>query len=358
MITDQQLEAARYCLRMKIPFALFALPGEDAYQFIAAEDVGPVAGAYSANPASGFLICGHKKHDDVYRIAERFDEHTVMNYTPSKVAEPVHDGLLAVESDSYTSYVNGLSAVISSLKENGGKTVICRVISMKSAQGPESVAEKYFSVHPATFRYLYYTPATGTWLGASPELLLSYEAASRHSVSMALAGTLPAEHAPGWDDKNTAEHTYVLDHIVSAFRHSGLTPVVHEASEVTFGAIKHLAHKIEAHGEADVDALLDALSPTPALFGTPYENALRHITSTESCPRGCYGGWIGYRSADKLSCYVNLRCARVSDVNNYDTDYIYNVFTGSGITCDSDPESEWLETEAKASSILDAIQCK
>ena len=69
-------------------------------------------------------------------------------------------------------YIPAVNAVIDRLKERGGKSVISRT-TCGSSDGIDwaAVAMRYFERYPATMRYLYFTPQTGYWLGASPELL-------------------------------------------------------------------------------------------------------------------------------------------------------------------------------------------
>lgn len=62
--------------------------------------------------------------------------------------------------------------------------------------------------------YLCHTPASGTWLGSTPEILLSGHGKEWHTV--ALAGTMPMQNEvmpTDWDKKNREEQGYVADYI-------------------------------------------------------------------------------------------------------------------------------------------------
>lgn len=62
--------------------------------------------------------------------------------------------------------------------------------------------------------YLCHTPASGTWLGSTPEILLSGQGKEWHTV--ALAGTMPMQDEvmpTNWDKKNQEEQGYVADYI-------------------------------------------------------------------------------------------------------------------------------------------------
>lgn len=59
--------------------------------------------------------------------------------------------------------------------------------------------------------YLCHTPASGTWLGSTPEILLSGHGKEWHTV--ALAGTMPMQNEvmpTDWDRKNREEQAMWL----------------------------------------------------------------------------------------------------------------------------------------------------
>ncbi|MEE0977976.1 MAG: chorismate-binding protein, partial [Muribaculaceae bacterium] len=91
---------------------------------------------------------------------------------------------------------------------------------------------------------------------------------------------------------------------------------------------------------ASCTALLDELSPTPALSGFPVATAIDEISLIEDHNRECYGGYVGYVTPSALKCYVNLRSVKLCDSG-------YCIFAGGGVTAQSNPEDEWNETENK-----------
>ena len=67
---------------------------------------------------------------------------------------------------------------------------------------------------PRMMIYLCHTPASGTWLGSTPEILLSGHGKGWHTV--ALAGTMPMQNEvmpTDWAKKNREEQGYVADYI-------------------------------------------------------------------------------------------------------------------------------------------------
>lgn len=250
-------------------------------------------------------------------------------------------------------YTEAVACIVDLLGKTGGKTVYSRRKHMSSSVHPADAAAKYFASHPKDFCYIYQTPDTGLWFGATPELIARKDPEGEMVVSMALAGTKPADDTTPWDGKNIEEHRFVLDYICDTFRECGLEPMVVDDKELVTGAVKHLRHTVIGLGKADITDLTLKLSPTPAICGTPSETALRQIAEFEPLPRLCYGGEIVLKTKSQHVSYLNLRCALASTDDGQTWDY--NIFCGGGITAKSDPETEWIETELKAKSLAEAL---
>ncbi len=255
-------------------------------------------------------------------------------------------------STSFDDYARAVYSLVAELEATGGKAVVSRLISLTAAASPVAVAATYFEACPGTFRALFLTPATGLWILATPELLLR-RTADGTLFTMSLAGTRPVGTDGEWDDKNRREHDYVTRHITATMRAHGLSPVVAPPCSLPFGSVEHLCERITATGDADFDALLADLSPTPAVCGYPTADALRQIDRCESHPRGCYGGYIAVSRGEEREAYVTLRCARITPAA--DGSYTYSIFAGGGITSQSEACCEWREADAKAAPLLNAI---
>lgn len=248
-------------------------------------------------------------------------------------------------------YLAAVSRVMESCRQRQGKTVFSRAISATMADGTTAgtIFDDLCREFPQTFRFIFHTPETGLWLGATPELLLDHDAATRRCRVMSLAGTRPrTEGDTPWDDKNLRENRFVTNFITDIFRALGADATTSPQQTLRYGRnIEHICHMIEAtlpHGVTAAE-LIDRLNPTPALCGTPREAAIADITANELHDRGCYGGAVGLVStaahAD-IRLFVTLRCCHISDRT-------IRAFAGGGITPDSDPATEWRESSAKAS---------
>lgn len=185
---------------------------------------------------------------------------------------------------------------------------------------------------------LVHTPSTGTWLCATPELLLSGD--NGNYATMALAGTRRNEGSAAWDNKNIAEHEVVCHHFDE--RLSGCSNVQHSAHyTIDFGILQHLRTDYTFHADNIAPQRLAAnLHPTPAVCGRPVDKAMKVIDTYELTNRAYYSGVIGMLSEKSCSLFINLRCAYVHDGQ-------ITTFAGGGLMPDSEAESEWRETEMK-----------
>ena len=252
-------------------------------------------------------------------------------------------------STDHDTYVADIEALVARLRRRGGKTVISRV-AVGDAHNIDwaRVAEELFDAFPHAFCHLFYTPRTGAWLGATPEVLLDIAADGRLST-MALAGTVAADSE--WDAKNRDEHRIVVDYIVDRLQQLGCAPEVGDTGSLPYAAIKHLYTPVSGLMPDHMSAarILDVLSPTPAVAGYPCDDAFADIAAIERHERGCYAGYVAVTDPAGTHAYVNLRCVRFDPAGRY------CIYAGGGITADSDAETEWRETEAKSRTLLDII---
>lgn len=359
MISASTQQAINKCLRLGIPFAVFAFPGKNDIHFIAGNvsDADDNLAADIFNDISGeygFVINPFGiGHENRIVISGSMSEFEIINM-PDSVAKCDYCPITPDESTDYDSYKSQIERIVDWHKTYGGKTVLSRIVCIESCKSPADVIDSYFPDFPNCFRHAYFTSKTGFWIGATPELLLDYTLSSNTAITMSLAGTRKAgDSAADWDGKNTREHDIVTDYICEAFIRNGLNPEVSLGQQLPFGEIEHLCHVITAHGAVDVDRLLLDLSPTPAVCGYPRANALDMITSMEKHRRTCYGGYIGVIRPDKIRLFVNLRCASVTELPN--SGFLYTLYGGGGITAESNSESEWIETAYKMSRLYRII---
>jgi isochorismate synthase len=234
------------------------------------------------------------------------------------------------------------------------KVVVSRRFSIPLATDPFTIALGMMQAYPDAFTYLWHHPEAGTWLGATPELLL--KAHSGLGETLALAGTRsadPTEKTPKWTSKETHEQQVVTDFILNKMYAENLEPQVGPVANVRAGRLWHLGTTIHTDLPKDkAIALLKSLHPTPAVCGIPRDEAYTFIEEHENYNREYYTGFlgeVGIENPDSFSIYVNLRCLQIRNGKAY-------LYVGGGITADSDPDSEWEETQQKSTTALSLLE--
>lgn len=199
-----------------------------------------------------------------------------------------------------------------------------------------------------------------TFFGATPELLVSVQ--GTHLETEALAGSIRRGAQPEDDEalgctlladpKERSEHQHVVDGIRD--RLAGVAASIHHAAVPQLRRLKNIQHlhtPIEAEllQPQGVLPLVDLLHPTPALGGSPREEALAFIRTAEPVPRGWYAAPIGWIDADLDGAFaVAIRSA----VSQGDRVWLY---AGAGIMPTSQPDREWAETALKFRPMLNAL---
>lgn len=212
----------------------------------------------------------------------------------------------------------------------------------------EQLMNELCLTYPDALVYLISDENLGTWIGASPEILL--EAHKGYVFTTSLAGTKKKEEDQ-WTSKEIHEQEIVTDYLVNLLEKSGLKSIETEGPyDYQAGPVIHLKTDISAELKAtSVWNLMREIHPSPAVSGFPKEQAIGLIQSIEPHKRELYTGIIGENSKNDSKFYVNLRCAQITK----DTIYLY---LGGGFTKDSIPEQEWIETENKSKTLINCIK--
>ncbi len=240
---------------------------------------------------------------------------------------------------------------------NFQKVVLSRLLEVKLAETfhPLVMFDALCEAYPTAFVSLVALPGIGTWIGATPELLFSLK--NDEFLTVSLAGTRPV--APGnngwartWGEKEIVEQEIVSEFIRDCFKKLGIDNYSEQpVRTVQIGNLLHLqtefkAPHISEFGKKTVERLLGSLHPTPAVCGVPQKFAREFIKNEEFHDREFYTGFLGPVNLQNQSqLFVNLRCLQLLQNSAL-------VYVGGGITFDSNPEQEWLETELKLEALL------
>jgi isochorismate synthase len=220
----------------------------------------------------------------------------------------------------------------------------------------ESLSEKY----PRAFISLVSIPDAGTWVGATPELLLNISE-GRWFETVSLAGTQPYRadiplNKVAWTQKEIEEQALVSRYIINCFKKIRLREFDEEGPKTVVAAnLIHLKtqFKVDMHATNFPQlgsVMLHLLHPTSAVCGMPIESAEEFLEKMEHSDRSYYSGYLGpVNFNDVTQLYVNLRCMQLQPKEAI-------LYAGAGVTADSEPEDEWAETEMKCNTLLQVIQ--
>lgn len=195
---------------------------------------------------------------------------------------------------------------------------------------------------PTAFVYHLSSPLTGTWVGASPELLL--EAAEGKGRTMALAATAPI--GVTWDDKCIQEQAYVADYIARELSALGIDYEKSEIRTVHTGRLQHLRTDYAFPLSVSPIALAERLHPTPAVCGLPKAEAQQFIGLHEGFDRRFYAGFLGPIDEGEAHLFVNIRCAE------FHGERCATVYAGGGLLAASRQEDEWMELNRKRNNVI------
>ena len=157
--------------------------------------------------------------------------------------------------------------------------------------------------HPNAFVSLVSSPDVGTWLGASPELLVSIDAEDKFKT-IALAGTLPYTSgmnlkSVAWTQKEIEEQALVSRYIINCFKKIRVREYAEHGPRTTIaGSLLHLRTDYEVDlKEVNFPQLgsvmLKLLHPTSAVCGMPLEPSLDFLQKHEGYDREFYSGFLG-----------------------------------------------------------------
>lgn len=246
-----------------------------------------------------------------------------------------------------------VSKAVGALGPELSKLVVARTIEVESDVAiPERVVLKALEArNPQCWTFLIRGRDGSAFVGSSPELLC--EANGRSFSTDAVAGTAPADRSEQLltSEKDRREHQAVVDDL-----RARLDGFVTKLDVPATPQLKRLASIVHLHtpitatlrdGQSALD-VARALHPTAAVAGSPRTKSLEWLRANEGFSRGWYCGAVGAVGAESVTLAVGLRSALLR--GNKAT-----VFVGAGVVRGSTPESEWLETERKAETMLAAL---
>lgn len=217
-------------------------------------------------------------------------------------------------------------------------------------------------VNPSPYMYLL-KMSERCIIGSSPEMLI--RVTKNYVETFPIAGTRPIVEDEKKneelrqdllkDEKELAEHTMLVDlarNDIGKVCEFGTVRVNELMTVKRFSHVQHIVSHVVGRLQKSFDSYdaLKAVFPAGTVSGAPKVRAMEIIDELEPTLRGPYAGALGYFSFNGSCDFaITIRSLFVNGKNGY-------IESGAGIVMDSNPESEWAETEHKANAMLSALQ--
>jgi len=243
---------------------------------------------------------------------------------------------------------------------------------LQKDQPPSRLFRRLRARNPAPYGFLMNLGQQEYLVGASPEMFVRCEATNDNEYrpgairveTCPISGTV-ARGADALEDaqrvkslmmnsKEESELTMCTDvdrNDKSRICEPGSVQVIGRRQIEMYSRLIHTVDHVEGYLRPEFDALDAFLCHTWAVTvtGAPKTWAIQFVEDMERSPRCWYGGAVGMVGFDGgLNTGLTLRTVRVKDG-------IAEVRAGATLLCDSNPVAEELETELKASAMMDAI---
>lgn len=354
-------EIQHVCIESNIPFASWQLPGEGCCKTIIAAQAqqhdspdisqlrGFLAAPFEFLPKNRLWLIP----DEISLKGDKFDANKLMHITKARRQKAPSPSLADSKLENYKEQF----IYLKHLFEQGqlSKAVLSRIkTSTKINRGN---AAYFFQLlrkaYPHAMIYLFNIPEKGLWIGATPETLIRRQ--NQVFLIQSVAGThtssLKNRH---WTEKEIEEQDFVTRFIQHVLLENEIKEYQMKGpEEYRAGNLVHLKTDFILSAknlETKLNTLIKDLHPTPAVCGLPKKRAFDEIINIEQHDRSFYSGFIGpVGMEENLQLFVNLRCMQVFD------DYAA-LYIGGGLTHDSNPESEWQETEHKSRTLLNTAE--
>ena len=259
-------------------------------------------------------------------------------------------------------YCHIVEQAITGIRESMFQKVVpavSRKVPLKTGFNCLEIFEQLSDNYPFAFVSLVTVPHLGTWMGASPESIIEIDENQQFTTvavagtQMKTAGITPPEVA--WKQKEIEEQALVSRYIINCFKKIRLREFIENGPKtVVAGNLLHLKTTFtvdmkETNFPLLGSVMLDLLHPTSAVCGMPKIPAQKFIEDHEKFNRSLFSGYLGpVNINNETHLFVNLRCMQIQAKQAI-------LYAGAGVTEDSVPEKEWVETQLKCDTLLDVL---
>ncbi len=305
----------------------------------------------------------HAGDDPEPAITRMLERLASLTEAPLPLLDPSPTGRFVVQSPIPPAhYEEAVARAVQRIRDGEfEKIVLAREVHVRAPRphDPGAVFDVLRGGFPECFVYAV-GRGEGTFIGATPELLIRKQ--GMRASTVALAGSTRRSADPAVDNhlsesllrstKNRHENAVVAQRIAKTLAPFAVwVTAANEPVVVRIANIQHLATPVRAQLRSAVSALTlaGALHPTPAVGGEPDAVTKRLIPALEGLDRGWFAGALGWvdTTGDGEFC-VALRCAMLRGE-------LACCYAGCGIVEDSDPAAELAETETKLEAVLPVL---
>ena len=242
------------------------------------------------------------------------------------------------------------------------QVVLSQRMSKPLTASPMALYRSLRSLNPSPYMF-YFDFEDFHVVGASPEILVRLEGDTvtvrpiagtrRRGVSFAEDQALAEELLA--DEKERAEHVQLLDlgrNDAGRVARVGSIKLTENMIVERYSHVMHIVSNVEARLRPELNAfdVLKATFPAGTVSGAAKVRAMEIIDELEPVKRGIYAGAVGHMGFNgDMDLAIAIRTAIVKDGQ-------LHVQAGAGIVADSDPASEWQETQNKAQAVLRAAE--
>lgn len=360
--------------------SLWRLPAEDNTHLLIADTVRTVDASFSLEESSpGFLVSPFDpsspkfflpadalftvRKDTVEQVAGHAQPTSTAPSTRTLSAKSFHKSVsVAAHNSTRDDYEAFVGRCLNAIEQGVFEKVVPsrrNEIPLPDDADLINVFENLCARYTQAFVSLTSSAAYGTWIGASPELLVHVDKNMVFRTS-ALASTQAYKDGKDlksvtWNQKEIEEQALVERYIISCFKKIRLREFdEHGPRTIRAGNLLHLKTDFSVDMRATNfpqlgTVMLQLLHPTSAVCGMPLEPALEFLRENEKHERQLYSGFLGpVNVGAETHIYVNLRCMQVLG----ETAMLY---AGAGVTIDSTPSLEWEETVMKMNTLQQVV---
>jgi menaquinone-specific isochorismate synthase len=291
------------------------------------------------------------RNSDPGEVTELFEKKLKQFFTPSESNGVNSMKVMSVTGNSpkdKKKWKNMIKKALDKIYESGvQKIVLSRRVEVLLNSEPvfSSIMRKLEKNYPGCGVFLFKNNSS-VFFGATPERLAVLK--SKNILIDALAGSSNSPDGGLFTDKNIREHDFVIEYIRNSIvPFSEKTELTRYHNTKKLNNISHIWSEISAElkDENQVFLILKELFPTPAVCGTPKDQAMEMIKKLEDHRRGLYAGIIGWFNFSDAEFYISIRSA-------LSTGKKIIAYAGCGIIDGSDADEEFAETELKLIPIL------